>query len=67
MSLERMSLLVVGLVVLGSVALSVLHSPSWLWVTALMGAHLVQAAFIGMCPVVMVLGKMGLPELAGFN
>jgi hypothetical protein len=45
----------------------VLHSPSWLWVTALMGAHLVQAAFTGMCPVVMILRKMGLPERAGFG
>jgi hypothetical protein len=67
MSLERMILLVVGLVVLGSVALSVLDSPSWLWVTALMGAHLVQASFTGMCPVVMILRKMGLPERAGFG
>ena len=67
MSLERMILLLVGLVVLGSVALSALRSTSWLWVTAPMGAHLVQAGFTGMCPVAMVLGKMGLPERAGFN
>jgi len=67
MSLERMILLVFGLVVLGSVLLSVLHSSAWLWVTALMGAHLAQAAFTGMCPVVMVLRKMGLPERAGFH
>jgi hypothetical protein len=32
-----------------------------------MGAHLAQAAFTGMCPVVMVLRKMGLPERGGFH
>ena len=65
MSLERTILLVVGLVVLGSVLLSVYHSPSWLWLTALMGAHLVQASFTGMCPVVAMLKKLGLPERPG--
>jgi len=66
MTLERMILLVVGLVVLGSVALAVWVSPYWLWLTALMGAHLVQASFTGMCPVVMALKRMGLPSRAGF-
>jgi hypothetical protein len=66
MSLERMILLVVGLIVVASVLLAVYHSPGWLWVTGIMGLHLVQAAFTGMCPVVSILKKMGLPERAGF-
>jgi hypothetical protein len=66
MSLERMILLVVGLIVVASTVLGVLHSPGWLWVTGIMGLHLVQAAFTGMCPVVAVLKKLGLPERAGF-
>ena len=66
MSLERAILLVVGVVVLGSVLLGVYHSPNWLWLTGLMGAHLIQASFTGMCPVVAVLKKMGLPQKAGF-
>ena len=66
MSLERTILLVVGVIVLGSVLLAVYHSPNWLWVTGIMGAHLIQASFTGMCPVVAVLKKMGLPQKAGF-
>lgn len=66
MSLERTILLVVGVVVLGSTLLAVYHHINWLWLTGLMGAHLVQASFTGMCPVVRLLKKMGLPQKAGF-
>jgi hypothetical protein len=31
-----------------------------------MGAHLIQASFTGLCPVVAALKKMGLPTKAGF-
>lgn len=67
MTLERTILLVVGVVVLGSVLLGVYHSPNWFWVTGLMGAHLIQASFTGMCPVVRMLRSMGLREVAGFR
>ncbi len=66
MTLERAILLVVGVVVLGSVLLSVYHSPLWLWVTGLLGVHLIQASFTGMCPVVRLLKDRGLPSKAGF-
>jgi hypothetical protein len=66
MTLERTILLIVGLIVLGSVLLAVYHDTRWLWLTGLMGAHLVQASFTGLCPVVMALRKMGLPSRAGF-
>jgi hypothetical protein len=66
MSLERTILLVVGVVVLGSVLLAVYHNPNWLWVTGIMGAHLIQASFTGMCPVVAILKRMGLSQKAGF-
>jgi hypothetical protein len=67
MTIERMILLVVGVVVLGSVLLGVYHSQNWLWLTGLMGAHLVQASFTGMCPVVMALKRMGLPSKPAFG
>ncbi len=66
MTLERTILLVVGLVVLASVLLAVYYSPAWLWLTGLMGLHLVQASITGFCPVVIALRKLGLPERAGF-
>lgn len=66
MSVERAVLLVVGCLVIASVLLGVYHSPNWLWLTGLLGAHLVQASFTGMCPVVRALKSMGLPQRAGF-
>ncbi|PHK93623.1 nicotinate-nucleotide adenylyltransferase [Pseudoroseomonas rhizosphaerae] len=66
MTLERMILLVVGVVVLGSTLLAVLHDTRWLWLTGLMGLHLVQASFTGLCPVVALLRRSGLPSKAGF-
>ncbi|NNM72904.1 YgaP family membrane protein [Enterovirga aerilata] len=67
MTIERSILLVAGLVVLGSVLLAVYHNINWLWVTGLMGAHLVQASFTGVCPVVMMLKRMGLPSRPAFG
>jgi hypothetical protein len=66
MTLERTILLVAGAVVLGSVLLAVYHDLRWLWVTGLMGAHLIQASFTGLCPVVALLKRSGLPSRAGF-
>ena len=66
MTLERAILLVVGVIVLGSVLLGVYHSPKWLWLTGILGAHLIQASFTGLCPVVRLLKGSGLPSKAGF-
>jgi hypothetical protein len=66
MTVERTILLVLGLIVLGSVLLAVTVSPAWLWLTGVMGAHLIQASFTGVCPVVMALKRLGLPTKAGF-
>lgn len=66
MTVERGILLVVGVLILGSVLLAVYHNINWLWVTGILGAHLIQASFTGVCPVVMTLKKMGLPSKGGF-
>jgi len=67
MSLERSILLFIGVVVLGSVLLGVYVSPDWFWVTGLMGAHLIQTSFTGLCPVVTLLKRMGFQAKAGFT
>jgi hypothetical protein len=66
MTVERAILLVVGSLIVVTVLLAVYHSPYWLWVTGILGAHLIQASFTGMCPVVMAVKRMGLPSRAGF-
>jgi Protein of unknown function (DUF2892) len=67
MTIERSILLVVGSVVLISVLLAVYQNPNWLWLTGLMGAHLIQASFTGLCTVVRVLKRMGLPSRPAFG
>lgn len=66
MTLERTVLLVSGSVVLLSLLAGISSSPMWFWVTGLMGAHLVQASFTGICPVVIALKRIGMPSRAGF-
>jgi hypothetical protein len=66
MSVERGILLTVGSLIILSVLLAVYHNMAWLWLTGILGAHLIQASFTGLCPVVMVLKRLGLPTRAGF-
>ena len=67
MTIERSILLVVGSVVLISVLLAVYQNLNWLWLTGLMGAHLIRASFTGLCPVVRLLKRMGLPSRPAFG
>jgi uncharacterized membrane protein len=67
MSLERAILLVVGSIIVVTVLLGVTHSPNWLWITGLLGAHLVQASFTGFCPVVRALKSMGYESKPSFT
>jgi hypothetical protein len=48
-----------GTVVLVSLALSQLHDVRWLWLTAFVGANMVQASFTGFCPAAMVFKSLG--------
>jgi hypothetical protein len=67
MTVERAILLTVGGLIIVSVLLAVYVNINWLWLTGILGAHLVQASFTGMCPVVMMLKRMGLPSKPGFT
>ena len=66
MTVERAILLTVGSLIILSVLLAVYVNLNWLWLTGILGAHLVQASFTGICPVVMALKRMGLPSKPGF-
>ena len=54
--------LLAGTIVLISVALAYLHSEAWLLLTAFVGLNLLQSAFSGWCPAMVVLRKAGLRE-----
>lgn len=59
MSIDRIVLAFAGAVVLVSLLLSTYHSSYWLWLTAFVGANLLQSAFTGFCPLANILKAMG--------
>lgn len=59
MNIDRMVMAFAGTMVLASLLLATLVSPLWLWLTAFVGANLLQAAFTGFCPLAIVLRKLG--------
>jgi len=60
MSIERWVMRFAGSVVLASVLLAHLVSLNWLWLTAFVGANLLQSSFTGFCPLAMILKKVGI-------
>lgn len=58
-TVDQWVLRIAGLFVLGSLALSVVHSPAWLWFTAFVGLNMFQASFSGFCPLVNILRRLG--------
>jgi hypothetical protein len=67
MTIERYVFLIGGSVVLISVLLAAYQDIRWLWLTGLMGAHLIQLSFTGFCPIAMLLGKLGVPSRPCFS
>ena len=67
MSIDRIVMAFAGCFVLVTVLLSVFHSPNWLWLTALVGANLLQASITGFCPLAIILKKMGVKTGIAFS
>ncbi|MBD1546646.1 YgaP family membrane protein [Roseibium aggregatum] len=59
MPLERIFTLIVGCMILASLALAIYHNINWLWFTAFIGANLIQFSFTGFCPLTIILKKVG--------
>ncbi|GMV99902.1 MAG: hypothetical protein AMXMBFR84_10410 [Candidatus Hydrogenedentota bacterium] len=62
MTVERALRLAAGLVTLLSLGLAVFVHPGWLWLTAFVGANLLQSAFTNWCPAKTLFEKLGLPS-----
>ena len=67
MSIDRAVMAFAGILVLASLALSQLHSPYWLLLTAFVGLNMLQAAFTGFCPAAKVFKLFGLPAGCAFS
>lgn len=59
MTIDRIVMMFAGLVVLISVLLSQVHHVYWLYLTAFVGANLLQSAFTGFCPLAHILKSIG--------
>jgi hypothetical protein len=66
MSIDRLVLAFAGAMILLSLALAQLHHPNWLWLTAFVGASLLQSAFTGFCPLAKILKAVGTTPGAAF-
>jgi hypothetical protein len=60
MTIERGLRLIAGMVVLLSLFMAWFFSPYWLGLTAFVGLNLLQSAFTNWCPMVWLLGRIGL-------
>ncbi len=67
MNLDRAVLAFAGTMVLASLALAYFVSPLWLWLTAFVGANLLQASVTGFCPAAMVFRKLGVAGGCAFK
>ena len=50
---------------LGVQASPLFHSVHWLWFTTFVGVNLLQSSFTGLCPLEMILRKLGMKSGAG--
>ena len=67
MNIDRWVLRFAGTVVLASLLLAWYVSPNWLWLTAFVGANLLQSSFTGFCPLAKVLKRLGLQPGCAFD
>jgi hypothetical protein len=67
MTIDRVVLMLSGSLILISLLLSQIYSAYWLWLTALVGANLVQSALTGFCPSAKILKLFGVKPGEAFK
>ena len=67
MSLDRVIMAFAGSMILISLLLSQLFSHYWLWLTAFVGANLLQSSFTGFCPLAKILKPLGVKPGRAFD
>jgi len=67
MSIDKIVMAFAGIVILASLGLSQVHSVNWLWLTAFVGANLLQSSFTGFCPLAIILKSIGAKPGQAFN
>ena len=67
MSVDRIVMMIAGFMVLASLGLGLTVSPYFFWLTAFVGANLMQASVTGFCPAAMLLKQLGVKPGVAFN
>jgi hypothetical protein len=67
MSIDRVVLAFAGTMIILSLLLSVLFTPWFLLLAAFVGLNMLQAAFTRVCPLAMILKRLGVPPGAAFG
>ncbi|HUX74812.1 MAG TPA: DUF2892 domain-containing protein [Steroidobacteraceae bacterium] len=67
MCIDRLVMRFAGSVVLLSLALAHYVGIDWLWLTAFVGANLLQSSFTGFCPLAIVLKRVGVKPGRAFG
>ena len=62
MTVNRAITAFAGFMILLSLALTLWVSPHFIWLTAFVGANLLQSSFTGICPAASVFRAMGLKQ-----
>lgn len=60
MKMENAIRILAGTMILTSLALAHWVNPNWLWLTAFVGANLLQSALTGFCPAEIFFRKIGI-------
>lgn len=67
MSIDRWVMRFAGTMILLSLLLAHFGSVDWLWLTAFVGANLLQSSFTGFCPLAIVLKRLGIKPGNAFS
>lgn len=67
MSIDRWVMRFAGTMILVSLLLAHFASGNWLWLTAFVGANLLQSSFTGFCPLAIVLKRVGIKPGNAFS
>lgn len=67
MTVDRLVMVFAGCVILLSLLLTYYVHPGFVWLTAFVGANLIQAAFTGFCPAAIFFKKLGIPTGCAFK
>jgi len=67
MNIDRAVPAFAGVMIRASAGLSQIHSVHWLWLTALVGANMLQSSVTGYCPLVVILRRFGIQTGPAFK